>query len=83
MSSGTEPVIISTSVGATSMLSTALSSLLPALIPGPRITIGHGDQRLAMPRPLPIRPKSMINPIDRMNSPLKDNTPPDNSDAQQ
>ena len=48
-----------------------------------RITIGHADHRLATPRPFPISPKSMIRPIARTSTPLKDDTPPNDMDAQQ
>ena len=48
-----------------------------------RVTIGHGDHRLATPRPFPIRPKSMISPIATTSIPLKDETPPNEMDAQQ
>ena len=48
-----------------------------------RVTIGHADHRLATPRPFPIRPKSMIKPIATTSIPLKDDTPPNDMDAQQ
>ena len=48
-----------------------------------RVTFGHADQRLATPRPFPIRPKSMINPMATTSIPLKDDTPPNDIDAQQ
>ena len=44
---------------------------------------GTGVQRRTAPRPLPIKPKSMINPINTTNNPLKDDTPPNDATAQQ
>ena len=44
---------------------------------------GMGVQRRTAPRPLPIKPKSMISPINTTNNPLKDDTPPNDATAQQ
>ena len=43
----------------------------------------HGTrvQRRTAPRPLPIKPKSMITPINTTNNPLKDDTPPKRLDS--
>ena len=51
--------------------------------PRSRVTIGHADQRLARPRPFPIKPRSMITPIATTSIPLKLDTPPKDADAQQ
>ena len=48
-----------------------------------RVTYGHSDQRLATPRPLPIKPKSITTPMATTNNPLKDETPPNEASAQQ
>ena len=51
--------------------------------PRSKVTYGHADQRLAMPRPFPIKPRSMITPIATTNMPLKLETPPNDDDAKQ
>ena len=48
-----------------------------------KVTEGHADQRLATPRPLPIKPRSMITPMATTSMPLKLDTPPKDWDAQQ
>ena len=40
-------------------------------------------QRRTTPRPLPIKPKSMISPIKTTKSPLNEDTPPNDATAQQ
>ncbi len=50
---------------------------------GSKVTFGHQDQRLAAPRPFPIKPRSMITPIATTSMPLKLDTPPNEADAQQ
>ena len=44
---------------------------------------GDDLQRQTAPRPLPIKPKSMIKPINTTNRPLNDDTPPNEAAAQQ
>ena len=48
-------------------------------------TVFHGDdvQRRTAPRPLPIKPKSMISPINTTKSPLNEDTPANEATAQQ
>lgn len=48
-----------------------------------KITWSHEDQRLAKPRPFPIKPRSIITPMARINIPLKFDNPPKDADAQQ
>ena len=48
-----------------------------------KVTFGHQDQRLAAPRPFPIKPTSMITPMATTSMPLKLETPPNEADAQQ
>ena len=48
-----------------------------------KITYSSADQRFARPRPFPIKPKSIITPIARINMPLKFDKPPKDADAQQ
>jgi len=48
-------------------------------------TVFQGDnaQRRTAPRPLPIKPKSITSPIKTTNSPLNEDTPPNDATAQQ
>ena len=48
-----------------------------------KITYSSTDQRLARPRPFPIKPRSIITPIARIKMPLKFDKPPKDADAQQ
>lgn len=47
------------------------------------ITRSLEDQRLAKPRPFPIKPRSIMTPMARINIPLKFDKPPKDADAQQ
>ena len=48
-----------------------------------KVTRSREDQRLAKPRPFPIKPRSIMTPMARINIPLKFDKPPNDADAQQ